>query len=160
MIQWQLRVRQFPQYSAVERRLINSAEALRKISPGTHLKVMTRGWCTTKLNYAQCPSADLEGIKDLFLSEIPAAHYDLFFWFNILDPGGTIGNHNHHLADFSMAYHIKGGSALLIDLGTRSEILPPAPGRMAIFPATVYHAVPQPAIEKRYSLSFNAHLRK
>lgn len=159
-MEWQLRVKQFTHHSSVERELIDSVEKLRKTSPHTVLGVMTLGWTTPKVNYAQCPFKPLEGIKDLFLSELPPAQYDLFYWFNILDPGGTIGNHNHYQADFAMAYHIKGGSGLLIDLGTKCEILPPTPGRMAIFPAAVYHAVPQPAIEKRYSLSFNAHLKK
>jgi hypothetical protein len=157
-----VKIYQNPGHAGIEKGLIDFTDCLRKKFPTGRLKAMNaHAWTSPKHSYeGDCFSPDLRQVKDLFVSMLPPAQYTLFAWFNILYPGGVINPHDHHNAISSCAYHIRGGSGLLLDFGDHSELLPPTSGRLVVFPPTMMHSVPQPATANRYTLSINAWILK
>lgn len=156
-----VQVYQFPGQAQIQHGLIDFAEGLRKTWPASKLGVMTLGWSSPKGDWEGswlCP--ELLDVKNYFRDRLPSGDWELIAWFNILEPGGTIGLHNHYQAEFAIAYHVKGEGGLLVDYGDKSDMIPAVPGRMALFPGTLMHSVPQPVPSRRYSISINAHKRR
>ncbi len=155
-----LKVYQFDDHQRIEQNLVDFIDQVREAFPFTKLRVMKYGWSSPKGDWeGSWLSPEVLEIKNFFVSKLPAGPWELFTWFNVLEPGGTIGSHDHIQADWAAAYHISGPGDLLMDLGPRVEMLPAYPGRLAVFPGTMEHSVPQPVAWKRYSLSINAHFK-
>lgn len=150
-------VYQFPDHARIERGLVRFCETLQKTFPQSVLGVMKYGWSS--------PKGDWEGswgcqefieIKDFLRPRLPAGDWDLQAWFNILEPGGFIESHNHAQAEQVAVYHISGPGDLIMERDGNVDLLAAIPGRIAIFPGTLNHSVPQ-TTGRRLSLSINAH---
>lgn len=156
-----VQVYQFIDYARIQLALIDFATTLQKTWPNSTLGVMKHGWSSPKGDWEGswlCP--ELLEIKNFFREKIPSGAWDLVAWFNILEAGGTIADHTHWQAEYTCAYHVSGDGGLLVDLGSKSEMIPARPGRLAVFAGTVKHSVPQPCSGRRFSISINAHRRR
>ena len=153
-----VQVYQFADHERVSQALIDFSEVLVKRYPATALGVMKHGWSSpkfdTKIEWT-CP--ELLELVDFFVEKLGEGFWDLRPWFNILQAGGSIGHHNHSGADFAAVYHIEGDGDLVLDHGDKMDLLAPIPGRMAVFPGTLFHSVPHVPSPRRISLAINAH---
>lgn len=151
-------VYQFADHERISQGLIDFSEVLVKRYPSSNLGVMKHGWSSPKFDPTiewTCP--ELIEIVDFLVEKLGEGFWHLMPWFNVLWAGGSIGHHNHSSADFAAVYHIKGGGRLVLDHGDKIEFLAPVPGRMAVFPGTLFHSVPYVPSPTRISLALNAY---
>ncbi len=148
---------QFPDHARIQKGLIDFSQVLVKRYPQSALGVMKHGWSSPKLNTEIEWSPEIVEIADFFVEKLGDGFWHLTPWFNVLDAGGSIGNHNHSGAEFAAVYHIEGGGDLVLDHGDKTERLAPVPGRMAVFPGKLYHSVSYVPPPRRISLAINAY---
>lgn len=161
-----VQVYQFDDHERIKQGLIDFSELQMKRYPGSALGVMKDGWSSPKFDIREGAIADFQfswtcseviEIVDFFVEKLGEGFWELKLWFNVLQAGGSIVYHNHSLADFAAVYHIEGGGDLLLDYGDKIDLLEPVPGRMAVFPGTLFHSVPHNPTPRRISLAINAH---
>ncbi len=154
-----VQVYQFDEAQRIKDGLLLFTKTLRKAFPHSALGVMRNGWSSPKGEWEGswlCSEA-LE-VKNFFRSKLSSsAQYEIFTWFNILENGGSIGSHDHYLAEWVGVYHIEGPGDLVCDTNQGVEWVPAIEGRLAIFKGDVKHAVPGPVRQPRISLTMNAH---
>jgi len=147
---------QLPEALVLKPGLIKMIEEVRKAFPWCRLAVQTNGWNSPKGDWQGdwlCPAFEIVkmNIEDLLPRGKP---YRYEAWFNVLDPGGIVNVHNHHLAQLSAVYHIEGSGDLLL---SGVDVIPAREGRIVIFDGMQNHSVPGPITERRLSIAFNFH---
>lgn len=153
-----VQVYQFSDHDRIRQPLIDFSEVLMKRYPSSALGVMKYGWSSPKFDMKiewTCP--ELLEIVDFFAEKLGEGFWTLMPWFNVLRAGGWIAHHNHGDADFAAVYHIEGAGDLVLDHGDKMDLLAPVPGRLAVFPGTLFHSVPHVPTLRRISLAINAY---
>lgn len=152
-----LQVYQFAEHDRIASGLISLCLRLQKENPASALGVMKDGWSSPK-GVIDCE--ELFEVLGFFRSKLAKENFRLVPWFNILSRGGSIGRHNHWQSDFVAVYHVEGEGDLFVEQGGRVHLLAGVPGRMAVFPAYLYHSVPDCITSRRISVSINANKEK
>jgi len=149
-----VQVYQFVDHDRIAPGLISFCLRLAKENPASALGVMKNGWSSSKGKKWNC--SELFELLAFFRSKLPEENFGLIPWFNILSRGGSIGRHNHSQSDFVAVYHVEGEGDLIIEHDGQVDLLAGIPGRMAVFPAALFHSVPNCIASRRISISINA----
>lgn len=155
-----LQLHDYPSHDIFKDVLREHIFRLQRHFPDCSRGVMVKGWRSPLGDWARgsdaCPG--LEALKDYVTELLPMPDWDFFTWFEILEPGGTVGIMKHFEHQYVARYTIEGFGSMTFRMGKKIETIAVVPGQIVISPGIADASIPDSAQERRISIVINANM--
>jgi hypothetical protein len=155
-----IQVHDYPNHDLHKDALRDHAFRLQRIFPDCSRHIMVKGWRSPigdwKRGSTACP--DLKALKDFVHDLLPGPEWDFFTWFEVLEPGGTVGIMKHFEHQWVARYMIEGFGSMTFNLGKRTETIAVVPGQIVISPGIADASIPDAVQERRIAVVVNANM--
>ncbi len=155
-----LQIHDYPSHDLFKETLQEHILRLQRHFPDCSRHLMVKGWRSPIGDWARgstaCPG--LAALKQFVLDLLPGPDWDFFTWFEVLEPGGTMGTCKHFEHQWVGRYTLAGSGSMTFILGKKVETIGVVPGQIVISPGIADDSIPDGAQERRISVVINANM--
>lgn len=155
-----LQILDYPSHDLFKDALRDYILRLQRLFPDCSRHIMIQGWRSPIGDWARgsnaCPG--LEVLKDYVTELLQWPDWDFFTWFEVLEPGGTMGTCKHFEHQWVARYTIEGFGSMSFDLGKKVTTIAVAPGQIVISPGIADGSIQDGTQSRRISIVINANM--
>ncbi len=155
-----LRTHEYPGHDLHKEALTEHVLRLQRHFPDCSRHLMVKGWRSPIGDWSRgstaCPG--LKALKDFTTELLPGPDWDFFTWFEVTEPGGTMGLAKHFEHQWVARYTIEGHGSMTFNLGKKSETVEIKPGEIIISPGIADDFATEPAQDRRVTVVINANM--
>ena len=155
-----LQIHDYPSHDLFQDTLREHILRLQRHFPDCSRHLMVQGWRSPIGDWSRgstvCPG--LAALKDFVRDLLPGPEWDFFTWFEVLEPGGTMGIVKSFEHQWVARYTIEGSGTMSFNMGKKAEKIAVVPGQIVISPGIADASILDGAQSRRISVVINANM--